>query len=177
MVHDADRVAWYVVRSALLPCGVGHGRHATWRSASCTRMQGASMMSRSWNMGDTKTWSLGAQQGRYGRFLQGLFRLKLHGFCCCCGLEELAVCDDVGGRRHRTCELESMYARGGVKQHRVGYGGSGRTLSLRHDSKPAQTLQHWGKGAFFLQRHRQACFSSPLSSPVWSAVFSRFPRI
>ena len=108
MVHDADRVAWYVVRSALLPCGVGHGRHATWRSASCTRMQGASMMSRSWNMGDKKTWSLGAQQGRYGRFLQGLFRLKLHGFCCCCGLEELAVCDDVGGRRHRTCTLESV---------------------------------------------------------------------
>jgi len=27
-------------------------------------------------------------------------------------------------------------------------------------------------GAFFLKRHRQACFSSPLSSPVWSAVFS-----
>ena len=71
MVHDADRVAWYVGRSALLPCGVGHGRHATWRSPSCTRLQGASMMRRSWNMGDKKTWSLGAQQGRYGGVSRG----------------------------------------------------------------------------------------------------------
>jgi hypothetical protein len=78
------------------------------------------------------------------RCLQGLFRLKLHVCCGCCGLAELGVGDDVGGRRQRTCELESMYARGGVKQHRVGYGGSGRTLSLRHDSKPAQKLQHGG---------------------------------
>src|SRR5467141_917702 len=35
---------------------------------------------------------------------------------------------------------------------------------------PRSPLQAWG--AFFLKRHRQACFSSPLSSPVWSAVFS-----
>src|SRR5438093_243049 len=34
------------------------------------------------------------------------------------------VCDDVGGQRHRTCKLESVYARGGVKQHGVGYGES-----------------------------------------------------
>ena len=82
MVHDADRVAWYVVRSALLPCGVGHGRHATWRSLSCSRLQGASLMSRSWNRGGKKPWSHGAQPGRYGGFLQGLFRLTLHGFYC-----------------------------------------------------------------------------------------------
>ncbi len=139
MVHDADHVAWYVGRSALLPCGVGHGRHATWRSPSCTRLQGASMMRRSWNMGDKKTWSLGAQQGRYGGVSRGssashftvLLLLWPGG---------AAVCDDVGGQRHRTCKLESVYARGGVKQHGVGYGGSGSTLSLRHDSKPAQTL-------------------------------------
>ncbi len=49
MVHDAERGAWGVGRSAMLPCGVGLGRHETWRSPSCTRRQGASMLSSSWN--------------------------------------------------------------------------------------------------------------------------------
>src|SRR5712692_4870836 len=31
---------------------------------------------------------------------------------------------------------------------------------------------HHETGAFFLKRHRQPWFSSPLSSPVWSALFS-----
>src|SRR6266851_3681405 len=44
---------------------------------------------------------------------------------------------------------------------------------LPHKIKVKQGgVVHFLVGAFFLKRHRQACFSSPLSSPVWSAVFS-----
>jgi len=50
MVHDAERGAWGVVRSAMLPYGVGLGRHETWRSPSCTRRQGTSMLSSSWTI-------------------------------------------------------------------------------------------------------------------------------
>jgi len=44
------------------------------------------------------------------RCLQGLFRLTLHGFCCCCGLEELryammSVGNDIARASWRACML------------------------------------------------------------------------
>src|SRR5712691_6097495 len=97
-------------------------------------MPGASMMSRSWNIGGEKTESM--THSKDGRVVASRGSAASHCTESAAVPGELAACHGVGGQRQGVGELEGVYAHGGAKQHRVGYGEAGSTPSLRHDSTP-----------------------------------------
>src|SRR5437879_3944747 len=95
-------------------------------------------------------WRKGGRGGVCGRFLQGLFRLKLHGFCCC-GLEELryammSVGDDIARASWRACRLA-------VESSNTGWGMS-RTCKVR--GRIDHQVNSWNSHCFGLAAHLSA---------------------